>query len=197
MSRKFSHQLTYTKFPQSLYHGDKIRFVNETLARLGKGQRILDVGCGAVPYISPGNQVYPLDADEEIVKALQVSGKQAYLGDANNHIPFDDEHFDAALLLDVIEHFYQPDKAVSEIRRVLKPGGVVLIFTPNFGSLLWHMVETIYFPLACRYHKERYSEHVFNNKPEALKTFLEKFFVVEQLRLCSYGMAVFCVCKKK
>src|SRR5437879_4703379 len=122
MSHKFEHQLTYTKFPQSLYHGDKIKLVNAHLTSYGAGQRILDIGCGAVPYNAPGNEVVGMDADPAIVERLQQAGRaQIHLGDANKTIPFGDGTFDTVLLLDVIEHFYNPPQAVSEIRRVLKP----------------------------------------------------------------------------
>jgi SAM-dependent methyltransferase len=198
MSNKFKHQLTYTKFPQSLYHGDKIKFVNQCLENFGKGRKILDIGCGAVPYQSPGNDVFSMDADEAIVKDLWKMGcQQVFLGDANKKIPFENETFDTVLLLDVIEHFYEPEKATSEVKRVLKRNGHVLIFTPNFSSPLYMLVEKLYFPLVCHYHTEKYSEHVFNNKPDDLRSYLKKHFVVEELRLCSYGMAVFVACRKE
>src|SRR5208282_6419691 len=43
--------------------------------------------------------------------------------------------FDVVTLTDVIEHVPQPSGLLSEIYRVLRPGGVLLIVTPNFGSL--------------------------------------------------------------
>jgi SAM-dependent methyltransferase len=45
-------------------------------------------------------------------------------------------NFDLALLIDVIEHLYDPDAALNEIGLLLKPGGVLVIVTPNLASWL-------------------------------------------------------------
>lgn len=44
--------------------------------------------------------------------------------------------FDLVLLIDVIEHLYDPDHVIDEVRRVLRPGGVLALVTPNLASWL-------------------------------------------------------------
>ncbi len=48
---------------------------------------------------------------------------------------FDDGMFDVVTLMDVIEHLADPRSLIDEIRRILRPGGVLFMTTPNFGSL--------------------------------------------------------------
>jgi SAM-dependent methyltransferase len=57
--------------------------------------------------------------------------------DAEKHIyPYDDESFDTVLCCELIEHlFTDPMHMMSEINRILKPGGHLVLTTPNIGSL--------------------------------------------------------------
>jgi SAM-dependent methyltransferase len=55
-------------------------------------------------------------------------------GDARD-IPFPSDYFDALICLDVLEHIQEDDRVVSEIQRVLKPGGKFLISVPEDPSL--------------------------------------------------------------
>lgn len=46
-------------------------------------------------------------------------------------LPFDDESFDAALMIETLEHLVAPDLAAAEVRRVLRPGGVLIVAAQN------------------------------------------------------------------
>jgi SAM-dependent methyltransferase len=48
-------------------------------------------------------------------------------------LPFEDESFDAALMIETLEHLVAPDLAAAEVRRVLNPGGVLLVTAPNIS----------------------------------------------------------------
>jgi SAM-dependent methyltransferase len=48
-------------------------------------------------------------------------------------LPFDDKSFDAALMIETLEHLLAPDLAAAEVRRVLNPGGVLLVTAPNIS----------------------------------------------------------------
>jgi SAM-dependent methyltransferase len=52
-------------------------------------------------------------------------------------LPVPDESADAILLLDVLEHVPTPDAAIAEARRVLRPGGVLILSVPHRGLLHW------------------------------------------------------------
>ncbi|HEY0837596.1 MAG TPA: methyltransferase domain-containing protein [Azospirillum sp.] len=54
------------------------------------------------------------------------------------HMPYDDGRFDAVLSLGVIEHmFYGSEQALAEMRRVQKPGGVMLLTVPHANASFW------------------------------------------------------------
>jgi ubiquinone/menaquinone biosynthesis C-methylase UbiE len=53
-------------------------------------------------------------------------------------LPFSDESFDAVTMVETLEHIYLDDRpaALAECSRVLRPGGVIVLSTPNYGSLV-------------------------------------------------------------
>jgi 2-polyprenyl-6-hydroxyphenyl methylase / 3-demethylubiquinone-9 3-methyltransferase len=65
------------------------------------------------------------------------SNRATYLeGDAMN-LPFPQQHFDAVSLLDFLEHVTDPEAAVKEAARVLKPGGLLFYHTFNRNPVSW------------------------------------------------------------
>jgi SAM-dependent methyltransferase len=69
-----------------------------------------------------------LDASAEMLRyAKGAAGVVPVRGDATA-MPFDDDAFDAALVCDALHHFPEPQGAVRELARVVRPGGGVLVF---------------------------------------------------------------------
>jgi ubiquinone/menaquinone biosynthesis C-methylase UbiE len=66
-----------------------------------------------------------------------------HLASAYN-LPFLDEHFDTVLAMGVLEYLNQPWKALEEMARVAKPGGVILVSYPNVQSPMRRMSQAIY-----------------------------------------------------
>ena len=58
-------------------------------------------------------------------------------------LTFGDNLFDACLLMETIEHLEEPAPALAEIRRVIKPGGLLYISFPNFLHLPWLAVRIL------------------------------------------------------
>jgi SAM-dependent methyltransferase len=82
------------------------------------GSRCLDVGHAGGAALRPwlaGRGCHHVEADLEQATAL----------------PFEDESFDAALLLGVLDRLVEPHLAAAELRRVLRPGGVLLVTATN------------------------------------------------------------------
>ena len=90
--------------------------------------RLLDAGCGSQPYRSlfPATRYTGLDIDSPRTRALAVAD-QFYDG---HRFPFDDALFDAVLCNQVLEHVFNPSDFVSELRRVMVPGGRLLLTVP-------------------------------------------------------------------
>jgi 2-polyprenyl-3-methyl-5-hydroxy-6-metoxy-1,4-benzoquinol methylase len=88
-----------------------------------RGLRVLDVGCGDRPY----EQL--LQGAAEIVGFDVPGNPHADLHGSIDAIPVEDASFDVVLCLQVLEHVPDPAAAVRELRRVVKPGGRVLLST--------------------------------------------------------------------
>lgn len=104
-------------------------------------RRILDVGCafgyGSVAVAAggpPGRVAVGIERDPEHLER----GRRLYPwltileGDATS-VPVPDDCADAVLLLDILEHLGEPERAVEEAHRVLRPGGVVIVSVPHRG----------------------------------------------------------------
>ena len=89
---------------------------------------LLDIGCGSKPYRSLFNvdAYIGLDIDSENSRKRGVAD-QLYDG---GEFPFPNDFFDSALCNQVLEHVFNPDEFLSEIKRVLKPGGKLLLTVP-------------------------------------------------------------------
>ena len=100
-------------------------------ARFGGDCRLLDVGCGELPYA-------PLFAGHvsEYVGLDFVDNPFAQLRGTAEALPVADASFDVVLCTQVLEHCDDPARVVSELRRVTRPGGLVLAST--HGVQLYH-----------------------------------------------------------
>ncbi len=93
------------------------------LAPLLRG-KILDVGCGSKPYrryFTVGEYV-----------GLEITGRnrEADVFYDGKVFPFNDGEFDSVFSSEVLEHVFNPGEFLSEINRVLKPGGLLLLTVP-------------------------------------------------------------------
>jgi len=111
------------------------------LLSAGEGERILDIGCGNARDIAmileSGARIVGIDISEGMVSEARLDLEELgfedidlQVGDAT-HLGFPNDEFDKVLCSEVIEHIPDAEKALSEIWRVLKPGGLVVLSTPN------------------------------------------------------------------
>jgi SAM-dependent methyltransferase len=89
---------------------------------------VLDVGCGRKPYqhLVPATRYVGVDIDSPVTRKL-ATADVFYNG---RTLPFAEGSFDAVLCSQVLEHVFKPEEFLSEIHRVLRPGGVLLLATP-------------------------------------------------------------------
>ena len=116
----------------------------EMLGRLIPQGAVLDVGCYAGTFTemarrrSPRLRVMGCDAVDDhirLAKLLYPDHAADYIRCSVYGLAFPDASFDGVSFQAVIEHVDRPVDAVREIHRVLKPGGVVIVNTPNAASL--------------------------------------------------------------
>ena len=133
--------------------------------------RLLDVGCAM------GSMLEEAKAAGWDPVGVETSEFAARYAAEHAHCPvyagtleraaFPSESFDVVTLMDVIEHVPEPLGLIAEIHRVLKPGGVIFVVTPNFGSLFVHL-----------YRLKAYGvwpdQHIVYFQPETITTLLRK-----------------------
>lgn len=109
---------------------------------IGEGQAVLDFGCGSGAYAIPSaklvgkdGKVYALDVSVRALDRLESRAGREGLGNVvridstgEASIPLDDGTLDAVLLIDVLQEVDDREALFSEAQRVLKPGGIVVVF---------------------------------------------------------------------
>jgi 2-polyprenyl-3-methyl-5-hydroxy-6-metoxy-1,4-benzoquinol methylase len=111
---------------------------------------LLEIGCGegrGVHLLEDKVKSFTgIDKITEVVENLSGKYPQASFKQANiPPLDFDDEQFDSVISFQVIEHIKDDESYIKEIARVLKPGGIAMITTPNIKKSLsrnpWHIRE--------------------------------------------------------
>jgi SAM-dependent methyltransferase len=101
---------------------------------IGKGRKVLDLGCrsGALTrHFLDGNEVVGVDVDEAALAKAEERGITPVVADVTEPLPFPDEAFDAVVAGELLEHIDFPETVVSEVHRVLEPGGSFVGSVPN------------------------------------------------------------------
>lgn len=127
-----------------------------SLADLNPGQSVLDIGTGRGELVLEcakfGCQAWGIDYSKEATmiarKNLKKYGKKDFVKRVTfkvmnaKKLRFPDCFFDRVFLIDVVEHLYpeELEKVLGEVKRVIKPGGRIVIHTPNS----W-LIKPIYF----------------------------------------------------
>jgi SAM-dependent methyltransferase len=106
------------------------------LEHIPRDGRVLDAGCGRSLFteIRPHwpFRIVASDVDHELMRSRQAEFEDVrfLVGDAQP-LPFRDGAFDAVFAGELIEHLPDPRPGVAEFRRVLRPGGTLILTTPN------------------------------------------------------------------
>jgi len=111
---------------------------------LQAGERILDVGCGRGEFlrgfIRCGLSGSGVDQSGIAAKLCPPPAEVRTANLEVDAIPYADNSFDVVFSKSVIEHFYHPERLVTEIFRVVRPGGLVITMCPD-----WEANYRIYF----------------------------------------------------
>jgi ubiquinone/menaquinone biosynthesis C-methylase UbiE len=116
---------------------------------LKPGMRLLDCGCGPGSITADlANLVAPAEAvgidldPRQFINARAIAAERgatnlSFVEASVYQLPFPDAHFDAVFAHTVIQHLRDPLRALREMRRVLKPGGLAGVRDEDWGTLLW------------------------------------------------------------
>jgi SAM-dependent methyltransferase len=135
-------------------------------ASLPHSSKILDAGCGpggmAAKLMQHGYEVWGLDIAEPMIShAREACGTNRFrVGDVER-IPFPDDAFDGVVCLGVLPYLDADAKALSEIERVLKPGGIAVVSTPSATCPLYHVDRVV----AAAERLYAFAKHRFRDVP--------------------------------
>jgi len=146
-------------------------FVEDICRRVtDRRPRILDVGCGTganLLMLSKYGDAEGVDVSEDALAFCRERGLGNVKLGAAEDLPYDDGTFDLVTALDVVEHLDDDLAGLREMRRVLRPGGRVLLFVPTF-MFLWGLQDDV------SNHRRRY------RMPELQRVLEQAGFEVER-----------------
>lgn len=121
---------------------ERMRFKKAVaLARVPPGAAVLDIGArdGGLRRYLPGDVRY-----QGIDIAPEFARPDVLIRDISQGIPFPDGSYEFVFCIEVLEHVPSPFGTLSEIRRVLKPGGVLILSVPNpyhIKEIVWNVLR--------------------------------------------------------
>lgn len=154
------------------YFKDKLNWMFKQVPSLS-GKKVLDIGCGPGELVRVIKTVYEdcditgLDISPEMIKyaemksiSLNLYGIKYILGDSHS-LPFQDNSFDYLFNTISFHHYENPEKAIKEMNRILKPGGTLYLLdsikNPSIISFMpwyWDYKDS----------KQCYSKHLTSNQ---------------------------------
>jgi len=120
--------------------GPRIDKVRKIFASFPPGLKVLDIGCANGGILRPllnRHEIHGVDQSPALIKLANEYGVKALLHDIESGpLPYADKSFDAIFCGETIEHQVDTDWLMSELNRVLKPAGWLVLTFPNIRTLL-------------------------------------------------------------
>lgn len=132
--------------------------------------RLLDVGCGNGEFLAKAREAgwscVGVDFDFKAVECTHAQGIEVHIGTSEEQ-QFESASFDAITLSHIIEHVHDPQSLLQACARLLRPGGILWIATPNADSLVRRYFGANWLSFA-PHHLILFTPHVLMNQVERL-----------------------------
>jgi len=180
-SADYDHRAYYSRIPLQMYWQRK----RCSLVRGFLGEQsgeVLDIGCGTSRIIQQLPNAIAADRSFAKLRYLSRTNKKRVLL-STFELPFRSGAIDTIIHSQVIEHIPLDPRLYSELNRVLKPGGKLIIGTPDYGRIWWPITEFFYKLLLPNAYAD---EHITHYTNASLRAELVKagFEVLEQAYIC-------------
>ena len=171
-SADYDERAFYSLIPPQRYWQRRRHRITVLWAR-GAG-RVLDAGCGSSLIVQSLNHVIGMDYNYAKLRFLRRYEIPLVNGSAFA-LPFKDGSFDCVISSQVIEHIAYDESIFSEMCRVLRSGGMLILGTPDYATIGWRIIEPIYGFLMPGGYKD---EHITHYTLERLRQILARHGIV-------------------
>ena len=171
-SADYDERAFYSLIPPQRYWQRRRHRITVLWAR-GAG-RVLDAGCGSSLIVQSLNNVIGMDYNYAKLRFLRRYEIPLVNGSAFA-LPFKDGSFDCVISSQVIEHIAYDESIFSEMCRVLRSGGMLILGTPDYATIGWRIIEPIYGFLMPGGYKD---EHITHYTLERLRQILARHGIV-------------------
>ncbi len=143
------------------YFDTKIRDI-ERYKKFGK---LLDVGCAQGAFLSACSvfdfELYGIEPSKNTyLQALKIAPDSTIYNCTLLETQFPDDDFDVVTIFSTIEHLLKPKETMTEVYRILKPSGLVVIETPNMDSCVSYFLGKRWIPLSVPDHVTFFSKDI-------------------------------------
>jgi len=182
------------------------------------GKKLLEIGSGFGIFNTIARKEYGIDAwgiepsgegfdntHELSLEILKENGLDSSVikNAVGELLPFPDNTFDIVYSTNVLEHVQDPQKVLSEAVRVCKPGGLIQIIAPNYGSFFDGHYACFYLPYQPKWFWKWWLRHVLRHDPsfaDTLRTNIHYFSIKKwinniaeknNIKVISFGEEIF------
>ena len=133
----------YNNFYKSLSEldekGNTFKKIKSILPDLKGKEKIIDIGCGhggvCHHLIKQGYEVYGVEINDDAIESLYKKGFKVLRKDITSHFDIKDK-FDIVLILDVLEHVFDPIFLISEAIKITANNGTIIVSVPLYFDLI-------------------------------------------------------------
>ncbi|MFQ5667998.1 MAG: glycosyltransferase [Candidatus Binatia bacterium] len=155
-SADYDERAFYSRIPLQRHWQRRRHRIITAMAR-GAG-RTLDVGCGSSVILQSLNNAVGLDVLANKLRYMRQYGVPLVRGSVTA-LPVRDGRFDCVVCSQVIEHLPADPVIFDELIRVLRPGGLLILGTPDYDTVGWRTIEPLYGVAAPGGYKDEHITH--------------------------------------